>query len=415
MPELALAEPRTLCTDCGVSRSSQPNRCADACQFIKPDYAVAEQRVHGRPRKTSDSDELYFGPYQRLHTASLSAPLQGAQWSGITTRIAERLLETQRVDAVLAVAPDSRDRWRPRPVIVTQASGMAQCRGMRMGYAPVIALIEPALKAGHRKLAVIGIPCQVYALRALETELIESGQLDELFVIGTPCSDNTTTENFHLFLEAITDTPESVSYLEFRTDFHVEVRFDDAPTREIPFLKLPLSDLPADFFPITCRTCVDYTNVLCDITVGYMGGDGKQWLIVRNDKGQGMLDLLNNEVELTDPISRGKRQGSVKGFMANTVRAAGGMPLRKMPNFLRPIVGWLMPRIGPRGLEFARARVEMKAIECILHLRRSYPKKMQNMIPAFVWEQVSHYSLRPSATELNRSNRSGIEHSEESQ
>jgi hypothetical protein len=36
-----------------------------------------------------------------------------------------------------------------------------------------------------------------------------------------------------------------------------------------------------------------------------------------------------------------------------------------MPAWLKPLVNWLMPRVGPRGLEFARARVEMKAIESI--------------------------------------------------
>ena len=49
------------------------------------------------------------------------------------------------------------------PVLVTLASGMAQCRGMRMGYAPLLALLEPAREQGYRRLAVIGIPCQVYA------------------------------------------------------------------------------------------------------------------------------------------------------------------------------------------------------------------------------------------------------------
>ncbi|MDZ7713166.1 MAG: Coenzyme F420 hydrogenase/dehydrogenase, beta subunit C-terminal domain [Rhodovibrio sp.] len=44
---------------------------------------------------------------------------------------------------------------------------------------------------------MIGIPCQVYALRALEREL----GFERIYVIGTPCSDNTTTENFHEFLE----------------------------------------------------------------------------------------------------------------------------------------------------------------------------------------------------------------------
>ena len=61
---------------------------------------------------------------------------------------------------------------------------------------PPLALLEPARAAGFRRLAVIGIPCQVYALRALEAEL----GFDKLYVIGTPCSDNTTTARFHEFL-----------------------------------------------------------------------------------------------------------------------------------------------------------------------------------------------------------------------
>jgi coenzyme F420 hydrogenase subunit beta len=44
----------------------------------------------------------------------------------------------------------------------------------------------------------------------------------------------------------------------------------------VPFLQLPISKLPRDFFPLTCRTCVDYTNMLADIMVGYMGGQGQQ-------------------------------------------------------------------------------------------------------------------------------------------
>ena len=95
----------------------------------------------------------------------------GAQWTGITSRIGERLLETGAVDAVLTMAPDPEDRWRPMPVIVTKAEGMSFCRGMRMGYAPLLALLEPARERGFKRLAVIGIPCQVYALRVLEDTL----------------------------------------------------------------------------------------------------------------------------------------------------------------------------------------------------------------------------------------------------
>jgi coenzyme F420 hydrogenase subunit beta len=52
-----------------------------------------------------------------------------------------------------------------------------------------------------------------------------------------------------------------------------------------------------------------------------------------------------------------------------------------------------MPRIGPRGLEFARARIEMKAIETVLHLAREAPRRMRTMVPAHVWHLVKPYGL----------------------
>lgn len=397
-PPIGPAAPRDLCTDCGISRSADAKRCGQACQFIKPDYAGLEQRVHGRTRDASRTDELHFGVHQTMVRAALTHPREGAQWTGITTRIGERLLETGAVDAVLTMAPDPNDKWRPMPVLVTRAEGMAVCRGMRMGYAPLLALLEPAHAAGYKRIAVIGIPCQVYALRALEAEL----GFEKIFVIGTPCSDNTTTERFHEFLSLLSDDPATITYLEFRADYHVELRFTDGRKKAIPFLQLPLSQLPNDFFPLTCRTCVDYTNSLADITIGYMGGQGEQWLLVRNQRGAELLNLLGDEVRISTPGSAGKRFGPVRGFLKNVELAAGGLPLRKMPNWLRPIVGWLMPKIGPRGLEFARARVEMKAVESVVHLRREEPKRMKTMIPIHVWSLVKPYGLQPTEDEQSR-------------
>ncbi|SEN32126.1 coenzyme F420 hydrogenase subunit beta [Loktanella fryxellensis] len=390
LPRFADAAPRGLCTDCGVSRMADPAACGRACQFIKPDYPALEAQVHGRAAQEG-GDEGFFGVHSAMYRARMTAPATGAQWTGITTGLAAELLRRGTVDAVLAMVPDADDRWAPRPAILTTPDQMQQARGMRMGYAPLLALLEPALAAGHRRIAVIGIPCQIHALRALESEL----GFERIYVIGTPCSDNTTTANFHGFLARLTPAPDTVTYLEFRADYHVELRFTDGSRRLIPFLQLPLSDLPGDFFPLTCRTCVDYTNRLADITVGYMAGMGDQWLIIRNARGAEMLAALGDAVLLEAPQSHGKRASAVKGFIANTARAAGGLPLRRMPDWLRPVMGWLMPRLGPKGLEFARARVEMKAAEAILHLRRERPAMMKNMIPGHVWRIAAPYGLVP--------------------
>ncbi|PWK60251.1 Coenzyme F420 hydrogenase/dehydrogenase, beta subunit C-terminal domain [Roseicyclus mahoneyensis] len=396
VPALTGAARPGLCTDCGVSRMGDGRACGRACQFIQPDYEGLEARVHGRVADPAAGEEAFFGVTQRMIRARLTPPADGAQWTGITTALAARLLQQGAVDAVLAVRPHPDDRWRPEPVIVTDPAALAQCRGMRMGYAPTLAALEPAAVAGHRRIAVIGIPCQVYALRALEQEL----GFEQILVIGTPCSDNTTTENFHEFLALLDDRPDTISYLEFRADYRVELRFDDGrPTRTVPFLKLPISKLRADFFPMTCKTCVDYTNRLSDITVGYMGGDGDQWVIARNARGAGMLAAIEDQLRVVPLTDKGKRGGAVKGFLANTERAAGGLPLRSMPDWARPIVSFLQPRIGPRGLEFARARVEMKAIETILHLRRAHPARIKNMVPAHVWRVAARYGLVPSEQE----------------
>ena len=81
---------------------------------------------------------MHFGPFRRMVRARLASPKPGAQWTGITTRLAERLLETGAVDAVLTMAPDPDDSWRPVPVLVTKAEDMAQCRGMRTCNYPQI-------------------------------------------------------------------------------------------------------------------------------------------------------------------------------------------------------------------------------------------------------------------------------------
>ncbi|MBY0520934.1 MAG: Coenzyme F420 hydrogenase/dehydrogenase, beta subunit C-terminal domain, partial [Sphingomonas sp.] len=207
------------------------------------------------------------------------------------------------------------------------------------------------------------------------------------------------TAHFHEFLALLSDAPETITYLEFRADYHVELRFADGRHKAIPFLQLPLADLRPDFFPMTCKTCVDYTNVLADVTVGYMAGQGQQWLVVRNERGEELVALLGDELVTAPLESHGKRAGPVKGFITNTELAAGGLPLRRMPKPMRRIFGWLMPRVGPRGLEFARARLEMKAVETVLHLRRSHPRRMKSMIPDHVWRLVAPYGIKPAPGE----------------
>ena len=83
-----------LCTDCGWSRMGDGRACGRACQFIRPDYPGLEARIHGREVDPARGDEAFFGVTSAMLRARLAPPAPGAQWTGITTALAARLLET---------------------------------------------------------------------------------------------------------------------------------------------------------------------------------------------------------------------------------------------------------------------------------------------------------------------------------
>jgi coenzyme F420 hydrogenase subunit beta len=193
-----------------------------------------------------------------------------------------------------------------------------------------------------------------------------------------------------------------VTWLEFLPDYHVEFRLSDGSSHRVPFIQLPISQLPSDFIPLTCRSCFDYTNALADLTVGYMGGAGDQWLLVRNARGRELVALLGADLVTAPLVSRGRRQGPVRAFHAAIARSAGGMPVRRAPAWLKPVIGWAMTRFGPAGLEFARTRVEMKVLEGIVNLRQHRPHRLRRMVPDFAWKLAADYGIAPAPGERPR-------------
>jgi len=104
-------------------------------------------------------------------------------------------------------------------------------------------------------------------------------------------------------------------------------------------------------------------------------------------------------VVLSTPGSRGDCTSAVRSFVQLLERSVGGLPVRGAPDWARPLIGWAQRRFGPKGLEFARTRVEMKAAEGILTLRHERPHRMKRMIPDFAWRLVAPYGLTPRTGE----------------
>jgi len=244
-------------------------------------------------------------------------------------------------------------------------------------------VLEQLPGSGIRRLLAIGVGCQIQALRAVEATL----PLEKLYVLGLPCVDNVSREGLQTFLESASRSPETVVHYEFMQDFRIHFRHSDGSTETVPFFGLDTPKLK-DVFAPSCLSCFDYTNAGADLVVGYMGATfGRQWLTVRNPKGQELLDMVEAELDVAPVTSRGKRQAAVQQGIDAYDKAV------KLPMWLAELVGFIVKRVGPQGLEYGRFSIDSHFTRNALWVRRNHPEKADAHIPAFAKKIISRYRL----------------------
>jgi coenzyme F420 hydrogenase subunit beta len=316
-------------------------------------------------------------------TARLAEPIEGAQWTGIVSRIGVRALETGLVDAVLCVGQSPDDRFTPVPVLARTPEQVMAARVNKPTLSPNLRVLEQRPGSGIRRLLAIGVGCQVQALRAVEATL----PLEELYVLGLPCVDNVSRQGLQTFLNSASRSPDTVVHYEFMQDFRIHFRHADGSTETVPFFGLDTPKLK-DVFAPSCLSCFDYTNAGADLVVGYMGATfGRQWLTVRNPKGQELLDLVEPELDLAPVTSRGRRQAAVQQGIDAYDKAV------KLPMWLAELVGCIVQRVGPQGLEYGRFSIDSHFTRNALWMQRHDPEKAEAHIPAFAKTIISRYRL----------------------
>jgi coenzyme F420 hydrogenase subunit beta len=194
-----------------------------SCAFLNQRFEAMEMAAHGRSRDLDNENELYFGVQQRMLTARLRQPIDGAQWTGIVSRIGVLALERGLVDAVLCVSQSPDDRFTPLPLLARTPEQVLAARVNKPTLSPNLEVLEQLPGSGIRRLLAIGVGCQIQALRAVQASL----PLDELYVLGLPCVDNVSRAGLQTFLESASRSPATVVHYEFMQDFRIHFRHSD--------------------------------------------------------------------------------------------------------------------------------------------------------------------------------------------
>ncbi|HIK41496.1 Coenzyme F420 hydrogenase/dehydrogenase, beta subunit C-terminal domain [Thermoleptolyngbya sp. M55_K2018_002] len=374
---------KELCSECGLCDTYYVHYVKEACAFINQQIADLEQEFHGRSRDLSQENDVYFGVHQDMMAARKTQPIKGAQWTGIVSSIAIEMLNRGLVEGVVCVQNTEEDRFQPKPVIATTPEEILAARVNKPTLSPNLSVLELVEQSGMKRLLVIGVGCQIQALRAVQDKL----GLEKLYVLGTPCVDNVTRAGLQKFLDTTSRSPDTVVYYEFMQDFRVHFKHEDGSTETVPFFGLKTNELK-DVFAPSCMTCFDYVNSLADLVVGYMGAPfGWQWIVVRNETGAEMLELVKDQLETQPVMSQGDRHQAVQ----NSIPAYDkGVTL---PMWAAKLMGVVIEKIGPKGLEYARFSIDSHFTRNYLYVKRNYPDKLKQHVPDYAKRIVGQYKL----------------------
>ena len=374
---------KDLCSECGLCDTYYIHYVKEACAFINQQIQTLEAQTHKRSRDLDNENELYFGVHQDMMAARKQQPIEGAQWTGIVSSIAIEMLNRGLVEGVVCVQNTKEDRFQPMPVIARTPEEILAARVNKPTLSPNLSILEQIEQSGMKKLLVIGVGCQIQALRAVEKQL----GLEKLYVLGTPCVDNVTRAGLQKFLETTSHSPHTVVHYEFMQDFRIHFKHEDGSIEKVPFFGLKTNQLK-DVFAPSCMTCFDYVNSLADLVVGYMGAPfGWQWIVVRNDTGKAMLDLVQNQIDTQPVMSQGNRKPAVQQSIPAYDQGI------TIPMWAAKLMGIVIEKIGPKGLEYARFSIDSHFTRNYLYVKRNYPGKLEHHLPEFAKKIVQQYKL----------------------
>ncbi len=374
---------KALCSECGLCDTYYIHYVKEACAFLNQQIAELEAEAHGRSRDLDKEDDCYFGVHQAMIAARKREPIAGAQWTGIVSSLACEILTRGWVEGVVCVQNTKEDRFGPQVVLARTTEDILAAKVNKPTLSPNLSVLEEIAKSGLKRLLVIGVGCQIQALRAVEKEL----GLEKLYVLGTPCVDNVSRAGLQKFLETTSRSPKTVVHYEFMQDFRVHFKHEDGSVELVPFFGLKTNQLK-DVFAPSCMSCFDYVNSLADLVVGYMGAPfGWQWIVVRNDTGAEMLELIRDQLDTQPVASKGDRRQAVQQSIPAYDQGV------TLPMWAAKLMGVVIEKIGPKGLEYARFSIDSHFTRNYLYLRRNYPDKLESQVPDYAKRIVEQYKL----------------------
>lgn len=256
-----------MCTGC--------SSCWDFC----PLAGLRVERLTSDRNGAAEPSEL--GRIEAAHSARALVPAEGAQDGGVVTALLAALLEAGEIDG--AIVTRRRDAFAGEAVLATSAEEIRGAAGSVYEQSYPLRLLTEPLPDGIRRLAMVGTPCQLSVLRALQRfpwQYRRTAAHAVQLTIGLFCTRSFDPVRMMRALAAQGLAPGQVERLDIRDGMLVALGGAGEPLARVPVATLNAAALRG------CDECADFGALAADLAVGNLGSaPGFSTVLVRTEQG----------------------------------------------------------------------------------------------------------------------------------
>ena len=261
-----------------------------------PGYPLMEEEIREIEQKflkgTADENNGY---YTKMFSAKSSID---GQDGGVATALLISGMQNGLFDA--AVVVKRTDGYWAKAVIAENVDEIMEAKGTKYLRVPLIAKVDDLIAKGKKKIAIVGMACEVRAARRIQQILLREHPDIKLTIIGLFCFEcfdyHKLKEETARLLDVDLDRADKTQIQKGKFIVQIDGKEKSVSVKELN-----------NAVEERCLDCPDFTANYSDISVGSVGSDeGYSTVIVRSDVGEKLLkslDLAKGEVK-TEEVTK---------------------------------------------------------------------------------------------------------------
>jgi coenzyme F420 hydrogenase subunit beta len=277
-----------------------------------------EKSVFGRQRNPEEE----FGIYRTVLVARSTDQdvLRVCQDGGVVTTLLTFALENNIIQGAAVSTVNPQKPLYPVPTLATSRQQILGSAGTRYFNSPNIKALQEGIKSNLERLAFVGTPCQIEAIRRIQMRPSSDYAKKLKLVVGLICGGTFLYEGLiEDYIEGkLHVNPKNIRKANIKGKLILTMKTGE--TEEILLKNIRHYSAP------TCTHCRDYSAELSDISVGSLGLNDWSLVIIRSETGQKLfMEAEEAGVLKKKPIEQEKKSLDLLIDLSRKKRSKGGL------------------------------------------------------------------------------------------